>query len=129
MSMSVSTFDQTLQATGIKKETWLMIISAASLLIALASLVLVARTRAELRHGITTHALVVIAPDGRIRMGELPGHVVGLRIYSTAGKTRIGLAAAPKKTAGLSVYDANGRQRVHVMFFDKTGRSEVKIVR
>jgi len=129
MSMSVGTFDQTLQGMGIKKDTWLMIISAASLLIALASLVLVARTRAELRHGITTHALVVIAPDGRIRMGELPGHVVGLRIYSTAGKARVGIGVAPKKTAGFSVYDANGRQRLHLIYFDKSGRSELKIVR
>ncbi len=125
--MSVGMFEQGVQ--GIKKETWLMVVAAASLVIAIASLVLVARTRAEIRQGITTHALVVIAPDGRIRVGELPGNVVGIRVYSSGGKARIGLAVAPKKTAGLSVYDANGRQRFHLMFFDKIGRSELKIVR
>jgi hypothetical protein len=125
--MSVGMFEQGVQ--GIKKETWLMVVAAASLVIAILSLVLVARTRAELRQGITTHALVVIAPDGRIRVGELPGNVVGIRVYSSAGKARIGLGVAPKKTAGLSVYDANGRQRFHLMFFDKIGRSELKIVR
>jgi hypothetical protein len=106
-----------------------MIISVASLVIAIISLVFVARTRAELRQGITTHSIVVIAPDGKIRMGELPGHVAGLRIYSSSGKARIGLAVAPKKTAGLSIYDGNGHQRAHLMFLDKTGRSELKIVR
>lgn len=125
--MSVGMFEQSLQ--GMKKDTWLIIVSVASLVIAIASLVLVARTRAELRHGITTHALVVIAPDGRIRLGELPGHVVGMRVYSTAGKTRMGLAVAPKKTAGLSVYDANGKPRVSLTYSDRTGRSELKIVR
>ena len=125
--MSVGMFEQSLQ--GVKKDTWLIAVSIASLVIAPISLVFVARTRAEIRRGITTHAIVVIAPDGRIRVGELPGNVVGLRIYSTSGKARVGLAAAPRKTAGLSVYDGNGRQRFHLMYFDKTGRSELKIVR
>lgn len=125
--MSVGMFEQGLQ--GVRKDTWLMIISVASLVIAIISLVFVARTRAELRQNVTTHSLVVIAPDGRIRVGELGGHVVGMRIYSTAGKARVGLGVAPKKTAGLSVYDANGRQRFHLMYYDKNGRSELKIVR
>ena len=120
-------YQQGLQA--VKKETWLMVVAAASLVIAILSLVLVARTRAEIRQSVTTHSLVVITPEGRIRMGELPGNVLGLRMYGSNGKERLGLGVAPKKTAGLSVYDANGKQRFHLMFLDKFGRSELKIVR
>ena len=120
-------YQPTLQA--VKKDTWLMLAAAASLVIAIASLVLVARTRAELRQSITTHSLIVITPQGRIRLGPLPGNAVGLRIYSTAGKERLGLGVAPRKTAGFSLYDANGRVRAYLVFSDKSGRTELKIVR
>ncbi|HTD47254.1 MAG TPA: hypothetical protein VK881_08305 [bacterium] len=113
---------------AIKKDTWLILVTAASLVIAIASLLLVARTRAELRQGITTHALVLITPEGRMRLGVLPGNAVGLRIYSPAGRERLGLGVTPKKNAGFSVYDANGRQRFHLTFSDKSGRSEFKVV-
>ena len=113
---------------AIKSGTWLILVTAASLVIAIASLVLVARTRAEMRQGITTHALVLITPEGRMRIGVLPGDAVGLRIYTPAGKERLGLSVTPKKTAGISVYDVKGRQRFHLTYFDKTGRSEFKVV-
>lgn len=112
----------------IKKDTWLSLVAAASLVIAIASLLLVARTRAELRQGITTHALVLITPEGRMRLGALPGNAVGLRIYSAAGQERLGLGVIPKKTAGFSLYDAKGRPRAHLIFSDKSGRSDFKIV-
>ena len=35
----------------------------------------------------------------------------------------------PKQTAGFSVYDGGGKQRFHLTFFDKSGRSEFKVVR
>ena len=113
---------------AIKKDTWLIFVTAVSLIIAIASLVLVARTRAEIRQGITTQALVLIAPDGRMRIGALPGDAVGLRIYTADGRERLGLSVTPKKTAGMSVYDVKGRQRFHLTYFDKTGRSEFKVV-
>jgi len=114
---------------AIKKDTWLILVTAASLMIAIASLVLVARTRAELRQGITTHALVLVTPEGRMRLGMLPGNALGLRIYSPAGRERLGLGVTPKNSAGFSVYDANGRPRFHLMFSDKSGRSDFKIVK
>ncbi len=120
-------YQPTLQA--VKKETWLMLLAAASLVIAIASLILVARTRAELRQSVTTHALIVITPQGRIRLGPLPGNAVGLRIYSTGGKERIGLGVAPRRTAGLSLYDANGRVHAYLLYSDRYGRSQFKIVR
>ena len=62
---------------AIKKDTWLILVTAASLMIAIASLVLVTRTRAELRQGITTHALVLVTPEGRMRLGMLGAPGVG----------------------------------------------------
>jgi hypothetical protein len=113
----------------VRKGTWLVLVSGASLVIAIASLVLVVWTLGELRQSVTTRSLTVVTSAGRIRLGVQPGNVLGLQIYSPSGKERIGLGVVPKKITGLAVYDSAGRQRFHLMYLDASGRSELKIVR
>ena len=112
-----------------KKDTLLIALSVASLVIAIASLVLVIWTLGALRRNVTTRSLTVVTSEGRIRLGAQAGNVLGLQIYSASGKERIGLGVVPKKTTGLAVYDSAGKQRFYLMFFDASGRSELKIVR
>lgn len=112
-----------------RKDTWLMLVSTTSLLIAIASLALVVWTLGELRQSITTRSLAVVTPAGQIRLGALPGGVLGMQIYSSSGKERLGLGVVPGKLTGLSVYDSRGRKRFHLMFLDRSGRSEYRIVR
>jgi hypothetical protein len=112
-----------------RKARWPMLVSVASLVIAVASLVLVIWTLGELRQSVVTRSVTVVTPSGRIRLGVLPGRVLGIQIYAPSGKERIGLGVVPRKITGLAVYDAAGRQRFHLMFFDASGRSELKIVR
>jgi hypothetical protein len=112
-----------------RKDTWLMLVSTTSLLIAIVSLALVAWTIGELRQGITTRSLAVVTPAGRIRLGVLPGNVLGMQIYSSSGRQRLGLGVLPGKLAGFAVYDAAGKKRFHLMFFDPANRSELKIQR
>lgn len=112
-----------------RKDTWLILVSITSLAIAIASLVLVVWTLGELRQSITTRSLAVVTPAGRIRLGVLPGNVLGIQIHSSSGKERLGLGVVPGKLSGLAVYDSGGKKRFHLMFFDRSGRSEFKVVR
>ncbi len=113
------------------KDRWLILVSLTSLVIAIASLVLVVWTLGQLRQSVTTRSLTVVTSAGRIRLGVHPGNVLGMQIYSPSGKERIGLGMIPGKPtglAGLAVYDPGGKKRFHLMFFDASGRSEFKIV-
>lgn len=112
-----------------RKDTWLILVSITSLVIAIASLVLVVWTLGVLRQSVTTHSLTVVTPAGRIRLGVQPGNVLGIQIHSPSGKERIGLGVVPGKTTGLAVYDSAGKKRFHLMFFDASDQSELKIVR
>jgi len=112
-----------------RKDTWLILVSTTSLVIAIASLVLVVWTLGQLRQGVTTRSLAVVTPAGRIRLGMLPGGVLGMQIHSSSGKERLGLGVVPGNLSGLAVYDSGGKKRFYLMFFDRSGRSEYKIVR
>jgi len=112
-----------------RKDTWLTLVSITSLAIAIASLILVVWTLGQLRQSVTTRSLTVVTPAGRIRMGVLPGNALGIQIYSPSGKERLGLGVVSGKLAGLAVYNSGGKKRFHLMFFDTSGRSELKIVR
>ena len=111
-----------------KKDTWLILVSTTSLVIAIGSLVLVNWTLGQLRQSVTTRSLTVVTSAGRIHLGVQPGNVLGLQIYSPSGKERVGLGVVPRKTTGLAVYDSRGRPRYRLMFSDASGRSELKIV-
>lgn len=112
-----------------RKDTWLILVSTTSLVIAIASLVLVVWTLGQLRQSVTTRSLAVVTPAGRIHLGVLPGGVLGMQIHSSSGKERLGVGVVPGKLTGLAVYDSGGRKRFHLMFFDPSGRSEYRIVR
>ncbi len=112
-----------------RKDTWLILVSTTSLVIAIASLVLVVWALGQLRQGVTTRSLAVVTPAGRIRLGVLPGGVLGMQIHSSSGKERLGLGVVPGNLSGLAVYDSGGKRRFYLMFFDRSGRSEYKIVR
>src|SRR5437773_10072992 len=53
----------------------------------------------------------------------------GMQIHSSSGKERLGLGVVPGNLSGLAVYDSGGKKRFYLMFFDRSGRSEYKIVR
>src|SRR5438309_11042944 len=74
-------------------------------------------------------SLAVVTPAGRIRLGMLPGGVLGMQIHSSSGKERLGLGVVPGNLSGLAVYDSGGKKRFYLMFFDRSGRSEYRIVR
>ena len=112
-----------------RKDTWLILVSTTSLVIAIVSLVLVVWTLGQLRQGVTTSALAVVTPAGSIRLGVLPGGSLGMQIRSTSGKERLGLGVVRGSLAGLAVYDSGGEKRFYLMFFDRSGQSEFNIVR
>src|SRR3989442_13021648 len=100
-----------------RKDTWLILVSTTSLVIAIASLVLVVWTLGQLRQGVTTPSLAVVTPAGRIRLGMLPGGVLGVQLYSSSGKERLGVGVVPGNLSGVAVYDSGGKKCLFLTVF------------